>query len=81
MAQPDTIDKHFQDIIDKLSTVIGTLEDLIENPIFLDTIHGEEELGLDLAMELLDQIYVKFAPEEAEVVVDPRFEAESFDAD
>lgn len=81
MAKADTIDHHYQFIATKLSSILETLEDLIEDPIFLDNIHGEEEMGLDLTMELVDSILAKFEPRVAEHAVDPRFEAESFDAD
>lgn len=81
MAKADSIDHHYQSIVAKLSSILDTLDDLIEDPLFLDNIHGEEEMSLDLTMELIDSILAKFEPEVAERVVDPQFEAESFDAD
>lgn len=81
MAKSDSIDKHYESIVQKLESVITTLEDLIEDPLFLDSIHGEQEMSLDLTLELLDSILVQFAPEEAVAEVNPQFEAESFDAD
>ena len=58
----DSLDKHFKEILEKLDSIIVMLEDLLEDPIFLDTIHGEDEMSLDLALELLDRISVKFEP-------------------
>lgn len=81
MAKADSIDKHYEAIVQKLESVITTLEDLIEDPLFLDSIHGEQEMSLDLTLELLDSILVQFTPEEVTAEVSPQFEAESFDAD
>ena len=81
MAKSDSIDKHYESIVQKLESVITTLEDLIEDPLFLDSIHGEQEMSLDLTLELLDSILVQFTPEEVKAEVSPQFEAESFDAD
>lgn len=81
MAKADSIDKHYEAIVQKLESVITTLEDLIEDPLFLDSIHGEQEMSLDLTLELLDSILVQFTPEEVTPEVSPQFEAESFDAD
>ena len=81
MAKANSIYKHYESIVQKLESVITTLEDLIEDPLFLDSIHGEQEMSLDLTLELLDSILVQFTPEETTQEVSPQFEAESFDAD
>jgi hypothetical protein len=36
---------------------------LMDDPIFLDTIHGEQELALDQALEMIDNIKYNFEPE------------------
>jgi hypothetical protein len=35
----------------------------MDDPIFLDTIHGDQELALDQALELIDNIKYSFEPE------------------
>ena len=62
MVKTESLDKRYEVIVDKLNLILNTLEDLIENPIFLDTIHGEQELALDLTLELIDQITSQFQP-------------------
>lgn len=61
---------------------MSTIEDLIEDPIFMDGIHGEQELSLDLTLELLETIASQFDPEEEGDEDDgyPKFD-ESYDAD
>ena len=81
MAQASSIDKHFQAINEKVHTVINLLDDLLEDPLFLDNIHGEQELSLDLALEMLDRIATQFEPE---VVVEQKYPLavdDSYDAD
>ena len=60
MAQSDSIDKRLQAINEKVHAVINLLDDLLEDPLFLDNIHGEQELSLDLALEMLDRIATQF---------------------
>lgn len=81
MAANEPIEKRFESILEKINSIICTLDDLLEDPIFLDTIHGEQELSLDLALEVLDGIAAKFEPQ---VEVKPQFpliEDDSFDVD
>jgi hypothetical protein len=81
MAASESIEKRFETILEKINSIIYTLDDLLEDPIFLDTIHGEEELSLDLTLEVLDGIASKFEPQ---VQVKPQFplvEDDSFDVD
>jgi hypothetical protein len=53
----------------------------MEDPLFIDGIHGEEELGLDQAMELLEGIMRHFEPEAPKSEANPQFDRESYDAD
>ena len=55
--------KRFQAIVETLETAYRCLEDLMDDPIFLDTIHGDQELALDQALELIDGIKYNFEPE------------------
>lgn len=81
MASDPSIQNRFERIYQSLTAIYETLDDLMEDPLFIDNIHGEEELGLDQAMELLDSITRHFEPDAPESMVDPRFERESYDAD
>jgi hypothetical protein len=67
LAKPDTIEKRYQEIIGSLDQIMTTLEDLMEDPLFVDNIHGEQELSLDLTLELLETITRQFEPDEEEV--------------
>ena len=81
MAASESIEKRFETILEKINSIIYTLDDLLEDAVFLDTIHGEQELSLDLALEVLDGIAAKF---ELQVQVKPQFplvEDDSFDVD
>ena len=84
MAQTDTLDVRFQNIMDKIDLVMTTIEDLIEDPVFMDNIHGEQELSLDLTLELFETIASQFDPEEEESDDDmfkPADQYDSYDAD
>jgi hypothetical protein len=81
MASESSFEKRFEHISQSLHAVYETLDDLMEDPLFIDHIHGEQELGLDQAMELLDSIMQRFEPKAPPVEVNNRFEMESFDAD
>ena len=77
----DSLDQQLKEILDKLDVIIVTLEDLMENPIFLDNIHGEQEMSLDLALELLDSIAARFEPAEESAPQYPLTVDDSYDAD
>lgn len=81
MASDSSFEKRFEQIGQSLQAVYNTLDDLMENPLFINNIHGEEELGLDQAMELLESILHHFEAAPIAPKIDPRFERESFDAD
>lgn len=81
MTKSDTLEKRHQDILTKLESIVNTLDDLLEDPLFLDNIHGEQELSLDLALETLEGVIARFTPAPAQPLYSPQFEADSFDAD
>lgn len=81
MAQPDTLESHYRNIVESLDIAIATIENLMEDPIFVDNIHGEQELSLDLTLELLDTIMHQFEPDETPEgddypVIDDSYDAE-----
>jgi hypothetical protein len=63
MKQDMAVEKRYQSIVETLETAYRCLEDLMDDPIFLDTIHGEQELALDQALEMIDNIKYNFEPE------------------
>jgi hypothetical protein len=81
MASDSSFESRLKQISQSLNAVYDTLDELMEDPLFIDNIHGEQELGLDQTMELLDSIMVHFEPEVPTVQADPVFERESYDAD
>lgn len=77
----DTVDKKTKDIIKKLSDLINTVDDLLEEPIFLDTIDGEQELALDWTMEMFEKIKSKFEPTPSKLAEYPLPVDDSYDAE
>ena len=67
--------KHHQTVVKKLVSIINNVEILQEDPIFIDGIHGEQELSLDQALELLKAIKEQFIPLKAEPEFRPEFES------
>jgi hypothetical protein len=63
MKEDCLVEKRIQSIVETLETAYRCLEDLLDDPIFLDTVHGEQELALDQTLELIDQIKYQFEPE------------------
>lgn len=81
MKSSDSISQHYQNISQKLETVLNILEELMENPLFIDQIHGEQEIGLDQAFDLLDTISVQFEPVEEKAEFRPLAFDDSYDAE
>jgi hypothetical protein len=81
MKETDPASKHYKAIATELAKIIEGLDDLLENPIFIDNIDGEQEINLDRALELLFQMRERFVPDAPAPDFDPAFESESFDAE
>jgi hypothetical protein len=77
----DAVDKKTKAIVKSLSDVIGAIDDLLEEPIFLDTIDGEQELALDWTLEMLLKIQSKFEPVPPKISEYPALVDDSYDAD
>ena len=67
--------KHHQAVVKKLVSIINNVEILQEDPIFIDGIHGEQELSLDQSLELLKAIKEQSIPLKAELKFRPEFES------
>jgi hypothetical protein len=77
----DAVDKKTKAIVKSLSDVITTIDDLLEEPIFLDTIDGEQELALDWTMEMFEKIKSKFEPVPSKITEYPLPIDDSYDAE
>ncbi len=71
------------EFIELLRNVQGTLANLLEDPLFIDSIHGEQEMGLDLALDLIDNIIARIDPKDtsAQAELMDRLELTAVDAD
>ena len=63
----------------KLDGVLSTIDGLREDPLFIDSIHGEQELSLDQTIELFNGIRSHFLPPNAPPELAAGFETSSFD--
>jgi hypothetical protein len=57
----------FESIQRRLDAITNELDELLENPVFINTIHGEQEMQLELTIELLESITSKFQLQEVTV--------------
>lgn len=80
MTQSNFIKSRRQEIIYTIDVIIKYLEELVEDPIFIDSIHGEQEMSLDLALELMDTIKAQFEPGQEGGPYRPQIADDSFDA-
>jgi len=71
------------EFIELLRNVQSTLANLLEDPLFIDSIHGEQEMGLDLALDLMDNIIARIDPKDtsAQAELMDRLELTAVDAD
>ena len=58
----ETKTDHHAEIVTKVESILQTIEVLMEDPLFIDGIHGEQELSLDLAVDLFTNIKAGFIP-------------------
>jgi hypothetical protein len=54
--------KHYEEIVNTVDSMLRDIDELMEDPLFIDNIHGEQELSLDQAVELFNNIRVQFLP-------------------
>ena len=76
-------DQKQEQFIEVLRNVHATLTNLLEDPFFIDSIHGEQEMGLDLSLELIDNIIARIDPKDhsAQAELMDRLELTAVDAD
>ena len=67
--------KHHKGVVKTLESILNDIEMLQEDPLFIDGIHGEQELSLDQTLELLKAIKEQFIPLKPEPEGRPLHEA------
>ena len=75
----DTKQKHYEKIVETVDSMLRDIDELMEDPLFIDNIHGEQELSLDQAIELLSNIRVQFLPDPKIPAFSPAHESGSID--
>ena len=73
------IKKHHANILRKVDTVLKHIDDLREDPLFIENIHGEQELSLDQTIDLLCGIRNHFITDKKDKELPIGFESSSFD--
>ena len=75
MKQNRDMVKHHKSVVTTLDSILKDIEMLLEDPLFIDGIHGEQELNLDQSLELLRAIRDQFKPLNPEPEERPLHEA------
>ena len=71
--------KHYEKIVETVDSMLRDIDELMEDPLFINNIHGEQELSLDQAIELLSNIRVQFLPDPKTPAFSPAHESGSID--
>jgi len=79
LKEKTDLKKYHAGILKKLDGVLKTIDGLREDPLFIDTIHGEQELNLDQSIELFNGIRSHFLPANSPKDLEPGYETNSFD--
>ena len=75
MKQNRDMVKHHKSVVTTLDSILKDIEMLLEDPLFIDGIHGEQELSLDQSLELLRAMRDQFKPLNPEPENQPLHEA------
>ena len=79
LKEKTDLKKHHASILKKLDGVLKTIDGLREDPLFIATIHGEQELSLAQTIELFNGIRSHFVEPNSPEAKEPGFETNSFD--
>ena len=74
-----TKESHYEKIVETVDSMMRDIDELMEDPLFINNIHGEQELSLDQAIELLSNIRVQFLPDVKAPAFSPAHESGSID--
>ena len=78
--QTDTdMKNHYKLVVQNLENILKNIDTLREDPLFIDNIHGEQELGLDQAIEMLTAIKNQFIPLNVTPELSPAHESGEID--
>jgi len=79
MKESTNMKAHYRTVIKKLDSILINIDILMEDPLFIDNIHGEQELSIDQTVELLKAIKSQFIPLNPEPEIVPSHEAGEID--
>ena len=79
LKEKTDIKKQNAAILKKIDSILKNIDDLREDPLFIDNIHGEQELNLDQTIELLTGIRTHFVADKKDKELPIGFESSSFD--
>jgi len=79
LKEKTDLKKYHSSILKKLDGLLKTIDGLREDPLFINTIHGEQELSLDQTIELFNGIRSHFVIPNSPESKSPGFETNSFD--
>ena len=74
-----TKESHYEKIVETVDSMLRDIDELMEDPLFINNIHVEQELSLDQAIELLSNIRVQFLPDVKAPAFSPAHESGSID--
>ena len=74
-----TKESHYVKIVETVDSMLRDIDELMEDPLFINNIHGEQELSLDQTIELLNNIRVQFLPNPKAPDFSPAHESGSID--
>ncbi len=74
-----TKESHYEKIVETVDSMMRDIDELMEDPLFINNIHGEQELSLDQAVELFNNIRVQFLPSPNIPEFSPAHESGSID--
>jgi len=67
--------KRYEEIVTLVDSMLRDIDELMEDPLFINNIHGEQELSLDQAVDLFTGIRSQFVPLIEAPKVSPEHEA------
>ncbi len=70
---------HYAKIVETLDSMLRDVDELMEDPLFIENIHGEQELSLDQAVDLLNGIRLNFLPRIKPPKISPAHESGMID--
>ena len=79
MQSNTNMKKHYKLVVQNLENILKNIDTLREDPLFIDNIHGEQELGLDQAIEMLTAIKNQFIPQNVTPELSPAHESGEID--